>query len=122
LSGKQKIGAKDTVSLCVRTFRSFFDYQPHILRNDTKNWSLQGTFHIINRLHTGVQVLNEERQPNSDHQTNDYPEGNIEWLVWANRSHPWLRLIHNFHHGGLGQLRINILRGNLEREHLTEPL
>ena len=67
------------------TFRPFLENQPYVLWNDSQDRRLKCPLHVINRLHAGIQVLDEEREADTYHETEDNSKDDVQRLVGFNR-------------------------------------
>ena len=72
-AGKQHIGAQHAIGLGMGAFRPFLKKRADVLGNDAQHRRLQRTLDVVDRLHAGVEVLNEKRQSNADDQADNDP-------------------------------------------------
>src|SRR2546430_3864466 len=74
---KQNVRAEHPISLRMRTLRALQDKRTDILWNDAQHRRLQSPFHIVNRLHARVEILNEKRETDAHNQSHDDSECNV---------------------------------------------
>src|SRR4029079_16241829 len=71
---------------------------------------------IVNRLHAGVEILDEEREGDADHQADDDSDADVEYFSRPDRIFFHGGVVDNFHHLALGQSKIRFLGGDLHSE------
>ena len=84
LTGEQNIGSQDSISLGMRAISSLRHEGSDILGNNPEHRRLQRLFHVIDGLDRGVEVFDEEGQTNSEDQTEDHANGNIDCFLRTN--------------------------------------
>ena len=99
LAREQQVGAQHAVGLGVRAFGAFLEQQADVLRNDAQHRRLQRALDVVDGLHAGVEILDEEGQADADHQADDDAQGDVEAACWGapgacpdwpcRRSPPW---------------------------------
>ena len=91
----------------MRTLRALQDKRTDVLWNDAQHRRLQSAFHIVNRLHAGVEILNEKCETDSHNQSHDDSQGNVQFEARADRFPTWLSLVGDFHNGSFWQRRVH---------------
>ena len=106
----------------MRALRPLLHEQADVLRNDTQHRTLERALHVINRLHTRIEVLDEEGQTNAHHQANDDAQGDVKRFVRPHGPHAGHRFVHDLHHHGLGEFDVDLFGRDLHVEDLAEAL
>ena len=81
LAREQEVRAQHTVGLGVRAFAALIHQQAHILRDDAQHGALQRALDVVNRLDAGIEVLDEEGQPDTDDQPDNDAQRDVQRLV-----------------------------------------
>src|ERR1017187_10328581 len=113
LAGEEQIRAQHPVGFRVLAFGAFFDQVADVLRNDAQHWRLERAFDIVNRLHTGVEIFDEEGQTDAHDEAKDQPQDNVDGLVGLDRRLARLRRVGDLHHGVFRQFKVKLLRFQL---------
>ena len=109
LAREQEVRAQDTVGFGVWTFGAFVEQNAHVLRDDSQHRRSQRPLDIVDRLHARIEILDEEGQPDADHQTHDDSQRDIHSFVGCEGPHSRHRPLQNFDHGCLGQVQLRFL-------------
>ena len=122
LARKQDVRAQHPVSFGMRTFGPFLDQGTHILRDDTQHRRLQRALDIVNCLHAGIEVFDEEGQTNADDQSHNNSQRDVERKIGADRFAPRFGRVGDLHDGAFRQSQVHRLLQNAQTHRLANPL
>ena len=87
LSVELNIRSQNPVRFRIRTDTALFVQDAHILRNDRQHRHPEIPFHIIQRLHTGVEILKEEGKSQTEDQAQDRTQSELQLSIRFGISH-----------------------------------
>ena len=114
--GRTAFRAQHAISFGVRTFRAFLDERADILRNDAEHRRLQRAFHVVDGLHAGIEVFDEERQADANRQTKYNAQSDIQSLVRSNRTQARFSPVDDLDDAGLRKSQFNLFLGDAHVE------
>ena len=121
LAREHQVGAQDAIGFGVRTVHALVEERADILRNDAEHRGLEGLLDVVDGLHAGVEVLDEEGETDAHDHAHDHAEGDVERDVGAGGLAGKFRRIGDLDHRGPRHGHLDVFLLDLDLEGVAHP-
>src|SRR5687767_9851776 len=106
----------------MRAVRALLHKRADVLWDDAKHGRLESAFNVVDGFHARVEILDEEREPDTDGQTDDDAQSNIEYFSGPHRVVDGFGHVNDFDNSHARNSRFDLFGNDFEGQTLTNHL
>src|SRR6185503_16663072 len=104
------------------TVGSLIHERTDVLWDDAQHWGPQRAFDVVNSLHAGIEILDEEGEANAHEQADHNANTDIKRFSWRRGSLSLLRGVNDADNAGLGNGSVNFFLDDFQLEAFANEL